>query len=37
MLHGWHSMQHEDIMTTAEIGMAKATEKNTTSSWNKIN
>ena len=23
MLHGWHCMQHEDIMMTAEIGMAK--------------
>ena len=30
-------MQCEDIMTTAEIGMAKATEKNTTNIWNKIN
>ena len=36
MLHGRHCMQHEDITMTAEIGMAKAIEKNTTNSWNKI-
>ena len=29
MLHGRHCMQCEDMMMTAEIGMAKATEKNT--------
>ena len=27
MLHGRHYLQHEDITMTAEICMAKATEK----------
>ena len=36
-LHGWHCMQHVDMMMAAKIGMGKVTEKNTTSSWNQIN